>query len=332
VTAAAVAYPLGVIYDRDGSVIDGLFGTGASQPTDCETNGVWTWLDNINPNATATHGIILLNGLCATNANMLAMMSYELERAFGRVLGMDYAQVNPTALTDETPGGLQGWPVMQPLSGVCSATGGQCIPNPNQLRYDDIAALNRIYPVTAQNLSSFPGKQLTAANTVSITGTITFRTGTGMQGVNVVARPLDANGNPLYQYTVSYVSGAYFNGNHGNPITGFKDANGNALSMWGSNDAALQGYFELSDMPLPPGMTTANYQVTFEAINPLYILKDSVGAYIDGRSVRPARCPRSRLRHSAPAHRRPWPSTLRIRRSATIRTRLELKPRHAVCR
>ena len=30
-----------------------------------------------------------------------------------------------------------------------------------------------------------------------------FRTGYGMQGVNVVARPLDANGNPLYQYTVT---------------------------------------------------------------------------------------------------------------------------------
>ncbi len=177
------------------------------------------------------------------------MMSYELERAFGRILGLDYSQVNPTALTDELPGGTAGWPVMQPLGGVCGVTGGQCIPNPTVLRYDDIAALNRIYPVTAQNLASFPGKQLTAANTVSIQGTITFRTGLGMQGVNVVARPLDANGNPLYQYTVTFVSGGYFNGNHGNPITGFNDANGNPLTQWGSNDPSLQGFFDLSDMP-----------------------------------------------------------------------------------
>jgi hypothetical protein len=42
--------------------------------------------------------------------------------------------------------------------------------------------------------------------------------------------------------------------------------------MWGSDDPTLQGYFDLSDMPLPPGVTTANYQVTFESINPLYIL------------------------------------------------------------
>ncbi|MGA2050557.1 MAG: IPT/TIG domain-containing protein [Terracidiphilus sp.] len=283
VTSLATTYPLGVIYDADGSVTDAIFGTGASDPTSCQNNGVWTWLDNINADATVAHGIILLNGLCATNPALIEMMNYELERAFGRVLGLDYAQVNPTGLIDELPGGLNGWPVMQPLSGVCSQTGGECIPNFTVLRFDDIAALNRIYPVTAQDLASFPGKQLTAANTVSIQGTISFRTGMGMQGVNVEARPLDANGNPLYQYAVSFVSGGYFGGNHGNSITGFKDGNGDLLTMWGSNDSTLQGYFDLSDMPLPPGMTSANYQVTFEAINPLYILTDSVGPYLDGQ-------------------------------------------------
>ena len=104
----------------------------------------------------------------------------------------------------------------------------------------------------------------------------------GMQGVNVVARPLDANGNPLYQYTVTFVSGAYFSGNHGNPVTGWTDLNGNPLAQWGSNDPALQGFFDLSGIPLPPGMTTANYQITFEPINPLYMLTESVGPYVDG--------------------------------------------------
>ncbi|MGD0858599.1 MAG: IPT/TIG domain-containing protein [Terracidiphilus sp.] len=285
VTPAATSYPLGIIYDADGSVIDAIFGVGASDPTSCQNNGVWVWMDNVSPDATIAHGIILLNGLCATNSNLTEMMSYELERAFGRILGLDYAQVNPTALVDEIPGGTDGWPVMQPLSGVCTQSGGQCIPEPSILHYDDIAALNRIYPITAQNLASFPGKQLTAANTVSIQGTVTFRTGLGMQGVNVVARPLDAGGNPLYQYAVTFVSGGYFNGNHGNPVTGFADSNGNLLTEWGSNDPSLQGYFDLSGIPLPPGTTTASYQVTFEAINPLYILTDSVGPYLDGQAT-----------------------------------------------
>jgi hypothetical protein len=243
---------------------------------------VYVWLDNVNPDATIAHAIILLNGLCATNANLLQMMSFELERAFGRILGLDYSQVNPGAATNGEANGMLGWPVMQPVSGLCGSGGGACIPNPSDLRWDDIAALNRIYPITAGNVSSFPGKQITAANTVSIQGTITFKTGMGMQGVNVVVRPLDSSGNPLYQYTVTAVSGVSFNGNHGNPVAGYTDANNNPLTMWGSNDASTQGFFDLSGIPLPPDVTTANYQVTFEPINPLYTLSNSVGPYLDG--------------------------------------------------
>src|SRR5208283_1205082 len=193
-------YPIGVIYDADGSVIDTIFGANTSQPDSCQNNGVYVWMDNLNPDATIAHGIIILNGLCATNANLLEMMSYELGRAFGRILGLDYSQVNPGALPNGETNGTLAWPVMQPLSGVCGSTGGACIPDPTVLRYDDIAALNRIYPITAANLANFPGKELTAANTISIQGTVSFRSGYGMQGVNVVARPLDTNGKPLYQY------------------------------------------------------------------------------------------------------------------------------------
>ena len=283
VTPGAIGYPLAVIYDADGSVIDDIFGATSSEPESCQNSGVFVWMDNLNPDATFAHGVILLNGLCATSAGLLEMMSFELERAFGRILGLDYSQVNPGALTNGEAGGAEGWPVMQPLSGACGASGGDCIPEPAVLRYDDIAALNRIYPITTANLSSFPGKELTAANTISIQGVIQFRTGYGMQGVNVVARPLDANGNPLYQYTVSSVSGVPFSGNHGSAVTGWDDSNGNPLTLWGSNDPALQGEFDLSGIPLPPGVNTADYQVTFEAINPLYILTDSVGPYAAGQ-------------------------------------------------
>jgi hypothetical protein len=282
VTPSATSYPLGVIFDADGSIINALYGAGVSAQNSCQNNGVYVWIDNVNPNATIAHAIILLNGLCATNANLLAMMSFELERAFGRVLGLDYSQVNPGALTNGELNGTLGWPVMQPISGVCGSSGGACIPNPSVLRWDDIAALNRLYPITAGNLSSFPGKQITASNTVSIQGTISFKTGAGMQGVNVVARPLDASGNPLYQYTVTAVSGVSFNGNHGSPVTGFADANNNLLTQWGSNVASTQGFFDLSGIPLPPSATTANYQVTFEAVSPSYILSNSVGPYLDG--------------------------------------------------
>lgn len=283
VTPSATSYPVGVIYDADGSVIDALFGATSSEPEACQQNGVYVWADNINPNATYAHVIIILNGLCATSPDLLEMMSWELERAFGEVLGLGFSQVNPGAFTNGEPDGTLGLPVMEPLSGACGASGGACIPNPAVLRYDDIAALNRLYPITAANLVSFPGKQITAANTISIKGTISFASGYGMQGVNVVVRPLDDSGNPLYQYTVTAVSGALFNGDHGNPVTGFTDANGNLLTQWGSEAAAEQGSFDVSGIPLPPGVTTANYQVTFEAISPLYILENSVGPYTAGQ-------------------------------------------------
>jgi hypothetical protein len=117
VNPSATNYPLAVIYDSDGSVTDALFGSTTSQPQACQNNGVYVWMDNLNTDATVAHGVILLNGLCATNANLLAMMSYQLERAFGRILGLDYSQVNPGALTDGEFNGALGWPVMQPFEG-----------------------------------------------------------------------------------------------------------------------------------------------------------------------------------------------------------------------
>ena len=282
VSPSATIYPVAIIFDADGSVIDAVFGDYTSDTSNCENNGVMSWIDNFNPDATIAHAVMVLNGRCAATPNLVSMMQFQLERAFGHILGLDAAQVNPGALENTEPGGAEGWPVMQPLAGACGPAGGICIPDYTTLRFDDIAALNRIYPITADNLAAFPGKVLTAPNTVSIDGTLFFRTGMGMQGVNVVARPLDQNGQPLYQYTVTGVSGVLFSGNHGNPVTGWTDANGNPLSQWGSNDPGLQGYFDLRYMPLPPGVTAANYQITFERIDPIYIQANSVGPYMGG--------------------------------------------------
>jgi hypothetical protein len=282
VTPAATGYSVAVLFDADGAIIDALYGEYSSEPLACQKNGVYTRVDNFGVAGTIAHAVIILNGRCASSDDLVATMNWGLERAFGRVLGLDSSQVNPTALSDGNTDALAAWPVMQPESGMCGAAGGDCLPNPGTLSYDDIAALNRLYPVTAANQSSFTGKTVTATATVSITGTVSFKTGQGMQGVNVVARPLDASGNPMYQYTVTSVSGFRFNGNHGNAITGTTDSSGNALSRWGSTDTALQGYFDLGGMPLPPGMSSAQYQISFESIEEDYVKAYSVGPYLLG--------------------------------------------------
>ncbi len=281
---SATATPVGVVFDQTGAAIDALFGTGASDPGNCSRNGVFFWLDNFQRNASLAHGVIVLNGLCATSPMLLTMMSYQLERAFGRILGLDFAQVNDNALVAQItePNAALAWPIMDPVNGTCGAAGGVCVPNPGELHADDVAALNRLYPVTAANLSAFPTKLLTAPNTLSIQGTIRFPDGTGMQGVNVVARPLDANGNPMFAYTVTAVSGALFAGNRGNPVTGFLDSEGNRLDRYGTDDPALQGFFDLSGIALPPGLSSATYQITFEAMNPEYFDDQSVGPYLLG--------------------------------------------------
>jgi len=282
VAATATAYPVGVLFDADGSVIDAVLGSQTSDPASCATTGVVVWTDNIRTDATLAHAVIVLNGRCTDTDNRLKMMNFLLERAFGLVLGLGHAQVYPHALTEMRTDEGWAWPVMQPQSGSCGQAGGSCIPTAGILKYDDIAELNRLYPVTSDNQAAFPGKLLTAANTVSLQGAITFRAGAGMQGVNVVAVPLDANGDPLVQYTVTAVTGALFSGNHGSPVVGWNDRDGTPLSRYGSTDPSLQGTFDLRFMPLPPGMTAAAYQVSFEPIDPLNIMEMAVGPYYWG--------------------------------------------------
>ena len=277
--------PVAVVYDADGSVINAIYGAGASSPLACQNNGVLVSVDNLAVTGNIVHALVLVNGLCATNAVQIANLQYQLIRGFGRVLGLDWSQTNEEMFVNDqiTADGLVGWPIMHPIERLCNGGSGQCMPN-STLRTDDIAALNRLYPVTAANVSSFTGKTITAAATISVQGTIQFPSGQGMQGVNVVLQPL-INGVPDVRYTATAVSGVFFQGNAGNSITGTTDAQGNPLNRFGSDEPALEGFFDLSGVPLPPGTNPSQYQLTFEALNPLYTGSSSVGPYTTGQAA-----------------------------------------------
>lgn len=297
-----VFHPIAVIYDEDGSVINDFYGPGASTPGNCLENSVFLVFGPLTTTGNFAHALMLINGLCATNANQLAVLQYQIMRGFGQLLGLDWSQTNEEMFANDQPTaqGLSGWPIMHPVERLCNNNTQACIPSPTQLRLDDIAALNRTYPVTAANLSSFTGKKITAANTLSIQGTIQFKHGQGMQGVNVVLRPMIPNTDaPDIRYTVTAVSGAAFVGNAGNLISGFTDAQGNALNRYGSNNQTLEGFFNLSDVPLPPGETTANYQLSFEAVNPLYTGQVSVGPYTTSQVTPSGTMPTIDLEHLA---------------------------------
>lgn len=281
---SATSTPVGVVYDETGAVINGIYGAGANSSLNCQSNGVITTVDNLAASGTIAHALIIVNGQCAGTNKQQTNLQYQLVRAFGVVLGLDWSQTNEEMFVGDqiTTAGLAGWPIMHPMERLCNGSGGTCIPNGTTLRTDDIAALNRLYPVTAANVGNFTGKTLTAVATISVQGTVTFARGQGMQGVNVVLRPL-VNGVPELNYTATAVTGRNFAGNAGNPVTGATDAQGNALTRFGVGDTTQEGFFDLSGVPLPPGVTQSDYELTFEAINPLYTGSESVGPYTTGQ-------------------------------------------------
>ncbi len=276
----ALTKPVAVIFDADGSVINDIDGADASDPDNCTQNGVLEWVDSFAVTGNLQHAVIVINGRCATSTALDGLLKYELVRAFGRVLGLDWSQVNEPmwAADEDTTAELTGWPIMHALERLCTGSMTSCLPNPTTLRLDDIAGLNQLYPVTSANVGSWPGKTLTAASTFTVEGTISFRDGQGMQGVNVELTPLNS-GLPDVRYTVSAVSGAYFRRDSGDPVTGTTDAYGNLYGRFGTSDASKEGYFVLAGVPLPPGETSAAYQITIEPVDPLYIGAEAVEPY-----------------------------------------------------
>jgi hypothetical protein len=288
IQADAVSTPIGIVYDSDGSVTDALLGTGAGGSSQCFSNTAFGGIDNYGPLATYSHALIVVNGQCAQQESQFGDVEYRLVRVIGGVLGLGWSQVNPNVLTHipfPTSDDYAGFPVMHSTDPLNCIPITLCYANPYQLSMDDIAAISRLYPVTSQNLSSFPGKQVFAAVTARIHGSVWFTDTRGrrtqaMQGVNVVARWIDPiSGLPSRRYAASSVSGFLFNGNQGNPVTGFTDALGNSFTQWGSSDQGLEGSFDLAGLLLPNG-GSAQYQLTVEALDPKWA--GGVGPYTPG--------------------------------------------------
>ena len=118
-SANAAAVPMAVIYDTDGSVTETLLGAGASDPSGCRQNAVTESVDRFDPAGYILHAIIVLNGRCTGAAPEKQMqMQYQLERVFGRVLGLAWSQANDNVFTGTpTPTYDQAlhWPIMHPL-------------------------------------------------------------------------------------------------------------------------------------------------------------------------------------------------------------------------
>jgi hypothetical protein len=298
------AIQIAVIYDSDGSVTDMLLGGGASSPAECRQNAVTESVDSIVPSGVIQHAILILNGRCTGPlSEQRFQMQYQLERAFGRVLGIGWSQTNDNVFTQTpqpTPIQAAHWPIMHPIDIVCGNYTYQCQPQPFSLRDDDVAAISALYAnvifydPTAPPPA--PGKIWTYQQASYVSGTATFPTGQGMEGVNIEVQRLQGGWDiPEAWYDVSGVTGAQFQHNTGNPVIG--DSTGIDASM-GSTNLSYEGYYKLPWIPDidPTGSSNGPMFVveTTEAINPLYVGPYSVGTYTTG-NIAPSGAPMTQL-------------------------------------
>jgi hypothetical protein len=276
-----LAKQIAVIYDTDGSVTDLLLGNGASDPSGCRQNAVTESVDSIVPAGLIEHAVLVLNGRCTgPDPAMETEMQYQLMRAFGRVLGLGWSQANDNVFTGSpAPTYTQAlnWPIMHPIDIICGPYSYQCLPQPFTLRRDDLSTLAQLYYIPQGQAA--PGKTDTLNNANQIYGSLSFPTGQGMQGVNVVSRR-------WAQYTapslvegwesVSSVSGFAYRRESGNPVTGTDTSEAGSMGTVGGDH---EGYYELTRIAMLPG-NWQNILVDTEPVNPLYTGPYSVGPYV----------------------------------------------------
>lgn len=288
IQSTATGTPLGIVYDYDGSVTNALLGAGAGNSSQCFFNAAFGGNDSYGSLAAYQHALIVINGQCAQQSSQLTDVEYRLVRVIGSVLGLGWSQANVNVQTGSphpTIDDYLGFPVMHYTDAWGCVPITACYASPYQLSMDDEAAISRLYPVTAQNQSSFPGKQVFSTSTARVYGSVYFTDTRGnrtqpMQGVNVVARWIDpSTGQPSRQYVATSISGFLFSGNEGNLITGFEDGSGDAYAEWGSNSVSVEGFFDLSGLQLPNG-NSAQYQLTVEALDSHW--SAGVGPYSPG--------------------------------------------------
>ncbi len=273
---------IAVIYDYDGSVTDLLLGSGASDPSSCRQNAVTESVDSIVSTGYIQHAIIVLNGRCTGPApEQQLQMQYQLERVFGRVLGLGWSQTNDNVFTyspQPTYNQALYWPIMHPIDIICGPYTYQCMPQPFTLRPDDISALDQLYFINQGQAPA--GKTDTLADANRIYGDLLFPTGQGMRGVNVLARRWEWFTAPSDEedwYTVSSVSGFLFRRKFATAIAG---ADNSLEGSMGADSNPDEGYFNMTRVPMLPG-GWQNVIIETEPINALYTGQYAVGPYLD---------------------------------------------------
>jgi hypothetical protein len=69
-------------------------------------------------------------------------------------------------------------------------------------------------------------------------------------------------------------------------VTGYLDSTGQNFDRFGSDDAQVEGFFDLAGLQIPNGATSAQYQLSVEAVDPLW--STNAGPYGSSGQVQPS--------------------------------------------
>ncbi len=274
-SANYTSMPIAVIFDTDGTITDLLLGSGASAPSSCRQNAVTESVDLFVQPGQIAHAIIILNGRCVGAApEQLLQMQYQLMRAFGRVLGIGWSQLNDNVFTgapQPTYQQQQHWPVMHPIDIVCGSYTYQCMVDPFTLRDDDKSALRWLYGTSIYNVT----------NGQVLEGALYFPNGQGMNGVNMVAVRQSLVGTYGFEgwETGSNVSGSLFRNTSGNPVSGYPST---FPAVQGKIDNFYKAFWVIWNVPVVDNAPWDNVYVTTQAVNPLYVGSYAVGPFSTG--------------------------------------------------
>ena len=181
VRPSANNFPLAIVYDADGAVTNALMGQGAGSAGSCFTNAVYGGVDSVSTDAHLLHALVILNGVCAQTSAQLPDIKYRLVRVLGRVLGLDWSQMNLNVFTHSpapTSSDYAGLTIMHAVDPINCVPISICYLNADQPKTDDRAALSRLYPVTAQNQAAFPGSNYLSKIPCAFTAVFILRTAT----------------------------------------------------------------------------------------------------------------------------------------------------------
>ena len=236
-------------------------------------------VDSIAQTGFIQHALLVVNGRCTgIEPEKQLQLQYQMERAFGRILGLAWSQTNDNVFTGTpTPTYNQAlhWPILHPIDILCGPYSYQCLPQPFTLRADDISSISELYFIAQGHAPA--GKVDTMSVGNGFAGKILFPNGQGMETVNVVAHRMETFYDiPEGWEEVSAVSGYLFRRVGTTPLT---RAGSGAMASLGAMQQYTEAVYQMQLIPRMENQLTNAVILSTQAVNPLYIGAYAIGPY-----------------------------------------------------